>query len=212
MMSAQFPPSDVTEIVEEIASILIKRGETISVSEAACGGLLSAYLVSVPGASQWFHGGTLVYSLKSRLKLSGWSEEDILNYTGPSEKVVLRLARTLRMDLGSTYVLSETGIAGPVIQAQDETGKSVYTNEDIGTVFLGVASPNGESSTVKRTLSNDRSKNMQEFAKFGLEFILDELKKAEGKDGEKDDNGKDDNEKDDSKTNGDSHKDKKQKV
>ncbi|ODQ60096.1 hypothetical protein WICANDRAFT_16297, partial [Wickerhamomyces anomalus NRRL Y-366-8] len=166
---SEFPPSNVTETVKSIADILKRRKETVSVSEAACGGLLSAYLVSVPGASEWFHGGTLVYSLKSRLKLSGWSEEDILNYTGPSEKVVLRLARNLRMDLGSTYVLSETGIAGPVLQLQDKEGKSIYSNDDIGTVFLGIAYPGGEVSTFKKTTSADRSFNMQEFAKAGLE-------------------------------------------
>lgn len=178
-MASEFPPSNVTETVKSIADILKRRKETVSVSEAACGGLLSAYLVSVPGASEWFHGGTLVYSLKSRLKLSGWSEEDILNYTGPSEKVVLRLARNLRMDLGSTYVLSETGIAGPVLQLQDKEGKSIYSNEDIGTVFLGIAYPGGEVSTFKKTTSSDRSFNMQEFAKAGLEFFLEELKKLE---------------------------------
>ncbi len=201
-MASEFPPSNVTETVKSIADILKRRKETVSVSEAACGGLLSAYLVSVPGASEWFHGGTLVYSLKSRLKLSGWSEEDILNYTGPSEKVVLRLARNLRMDLGSTYVLSETGIAGPVLQLQDKEGKSIYSNEDIGTVFLGIAYPGGEVSTFKKTTSSDRSFNMQEFAKAGLEFFLEELKKLEANESKESDKENVEN----------GHKEKKQKV
>jgi len=203
-MAPQFPPADVTGTVKSIAEILKRRKETISASEAACGGLLSAYLVSVPGASEWFHGGTLVYSLKSRLKLSGWSEEDILNYTGPSEKVVLRLARNLRMDLGSTYVLSETGIAGPVLQLEDKEGQSIYSDEDIGTVYLGVAFPGGEVSTVKKTSFRDRSLNMQEFAKSGLEFFLDVLTKIDAKEAEKDSAEANEVE--------DDHKDKKQKV
>lgn len=203
-MASQFPPSSVTDTVRAIAEILKRRKETISVSEAACGGLLSAYLVSVSGASDWFHGGTLVYSLKSRLKLSGWSEEDILNYTGPSEKVVLRLARNLRMDLGSTYVLSESGIAGPVLQLQDNEGKSIYSNEDIGTVYLGIAKPDGEVSTFKKTGSTDRSLNMEEFARVGLEFFLEELKKADSEEQK---------EKDEEKSvSSNGHIDKKQKV
>ena len=97
-MSAEFPPTRAKELVDKISRILKNRDETIAVSEAACGGLLSSYLVSIPGASQWFHGGTLVYSLKSRLKLSGWSQKDIDNYTGPSVDVALRLARNLRLE------------------------------------------------------------------------------------------------------------------
>lgn len=205
-MTTPFPPLSVIDTVRSIAAILKRRKETVAVSEAACGGLLSAYLVSVPGASEWFHGGTLVYSLKSKLKLSGWSEEDILNYTGPSEKVVLRLARNLRMDLGSTYVLSETGIAGPVLQCQDKEDKSLYSNKDIGTVYLGIAYPGGEVSTVKKTASSDRSSNMQEFARFGLDFFLQELEKLEQEEKEK----SDEQEKAEDAQNG--HKDKKQKV
>jgi PncC family amidohydrolase len=186
-----FPPEEVTSTVQRIADILKRREETISVSEAACGGLLSAYLVSVPGASNWFHGGTLVYSLKSRLKLGGWSQEDIDNYTGPSEKVVLRLARNLRIDLGSTYVLSETGIAGPLIQTANKESTKFFADEDIGTVYLGVATPEGEVSKIHKTGNvEDRSSNMQEFAKIGLEFFLTELERidqSEGKESKHDD-------------------------
>lgn len=173
-----FPSEETASTVAKIAQILRRRNETISVSEAACGGLLSAYLVSVPGASQWFHGGTLVYSLKSKLKLSGWSEADIISYTGPSEKVALRLARTLRIELGSTYVISETGVAGPVEEGADKT---VFANEDVGKVYLGISTPEGEKSKTFKTGSVDRSANMQEFAQRGLEFFLEELEKIDNK-------------------------------
>lgn len=177
-----FPSQDVAVTVNRIATLLKRRNETVSVSEAACGGLLSAYLVSVPGASQWFHGGTLVYSLKSRLKLSGWSEEDIMSYTGPSEKVALRLARNLRIELGSTYVISETGVAGPVEQqsASDEpSAKPMFANEDIGTVYLGMSTPLGEKTEVHKSGLTDRSQNMQLFAQYGLEFFLKELERID---------------------------------
>lgn len=177
----EFPYASGSDSVAKIAQILKKRAETISVSESACGGLLSAYLVSEPGASQWFHGGTLVYSLKSRLKLSGWSEEDIMNYTGPSEKVALRLARNLRIELGSTYVISETGIAGPVSQGNE---KSLFANEDVGTVYLGLSTPQGEKSKVYKTGSTERSVNMYKFAQEGLEFFLEELERIDAESNE----------------------------
>ncbi|KAG7661275.1 uncharacterized protein J8A68_005167 [[Candida] subhashii] len=187
-----FPPEDVSKIVQEIAEILRSRNQTLAISEAACGGLISAYIVSVPGASNFYIGGKLVYSLKQRLKLSGWSEEEISNYMGPSQQVALKLARTAKYELGSTYVLSETGYAGPSNDLhisngdddkEDTKGKteSDDKSQSVGTVYIGLSGPDGEVSTWKNTGSVDRSKNMTEFAKLGLEFLLEQLRKVEDK-------------------------------
>lgn len=180
-MSAEFPPTRAKELVDKISRILKNRDETIAVSEAACGGLLSSYLVSIPGASQWFHGGTLVYSLKSRLKLSGWSQKDIDNYTGPSVDVALRLARNLRLELGASYTLSETGFA-----SESKTLVPKGGDQAIGTVYLGVSGPSKDVFRTYTTGSKDRCFNMQEFAINGLEFLLDVLEEQETSDSEED--------------------------
>ncbi|KAK6198887.1 uncharacterized protein RJT21DRAFT_141621 [Scheffersomyces amazonensis] len=178
MTSNSFPPEDIQLIVGKIAEILRKRNETLSISEAACGGLISAYIVSIPGASNFYIGGKLVYSLKQRLKLSGWTEEEIRNYMGPSTQVALKLARTTKYELGSTYVLSETGFAGPSqdLHLNDNESKS-GTNEQVGTVYIGFSGPKGEVSISKQTGSHDRSLNMTEFARIGLKFLLEQLEK-----------------------------------
>lgn len=167
-----FPPQRAVELVTKISEILKQRHETIAVSEAACGGLLSSYLVSVPGASEWFYGGTLVYSLKSRLKLSGWDTKDIENYTGPSTKVALRLARNLRLELGATYTLSETGYAS---ESPFSMGNDPDAASKTGMVYFGISGPDKDISKVYKTGTKDRCENMQLFALNGLEFLLQEL-------------------------------------
>lgn len=175
---SEFPPKEVQLLVTEISGILRLRNQTLGVSEAACGGLISAYLVSVPGASNFYIGGKLVYSLKQRLKLSGWSDSDISHYMGPSEEVALRLARTTKYELGSTFVLSETGYAGPGtdLHLNDSIKVKENNSSEVGTVFLGLHGPNLEVSTTKRTTSQVRALNMAQFAKFALEFLLEQLK------------------------------------
>ena len=179
-----FPPEDITQIVLEIATILRTRNQTLAVSEAACGGLISAYLVSVPGASDFYIGGKLLYSMKTRLKLSGWSENEINNYMGPSEQVALKLARTTKYELGSTFVLSETGFAGPSTalhlkkkndEDDDDDIKHDNESDGVGTVYIGLSGPNGDSSTNYHTGKSDRNVNMSEFAKLGLQFLLEQL-------------------------------------
>ncbi|GEQ68897.1 hypothetical protein JCM33374_g2566 [Metschnikowia sp. JCM 33374] len=171
-----FPPASIKTLVEEIATILKNRNQTLAISEAACGGLLSAYIVSVNGASAFYIGGKLVYSVKQRLKLSGWSDEDIHSYVGPSEQVALRLARTTKYELGSTYVLSETGFAGPTtdLHLADNEGRG-----SVGTVYLGLSGPGGDFSVRHDTGFCDRSTNMESFARLGLEFLLEKLREPE---------------------------------
>lgn len=163
-----FPPKKAEVLVNRISEILKSRHETVAVTEAACGGLLSSYLVSVVGASEWFDGGTLVYSLKSRLKLSGWNSKDIENYTGPSDNVALRLARNLRLELGSTYTLSETGYASLMPNNPEASDKT-------GMVYFGISGPNRDLCQTYSTHNTDRCYNMQQFALKGLEFLLEEL-------------------------------------
>ncbi|EMG46922.1 hypothetical protein SBY92_005157 [Candida maltosa Xu316] len=182
-----FPPKDISEIVNEIASILRSRNQTLAISEAACGGLISAYLVTVPGASDFYIGGKLLYSLRTRLKHSGWSDTEISNYMGPSEQVALKLARTTKYELGSTFVLSETGFAGPSTDLHLRNGgneekdeeEQENENEGVGTVYIGLSGPTGDSSASFHTGSSDRSVNMAEFAKLGLQFLLEQLKQKD---------------------------------
>lgn len=170
----EFPPTEIKALVEEIADVLRSKNQTLAISEAACGGLLSAYLISVPGASDFYIGGKLVYSVRQRLRLSGWSNEDISSYVGPSKQVALKLARTTKYDLGSTYVLSETGFAGPSTDLHLQTNQNL--DAGVGTVYFGVSGPNGEHTFSSTTGSSERSKNMTEFARMGLEFLLKTLK------------------------------------
>lgn len=177
-----FVDKKVQQLVEEIANILKSNNETLAISEAACGGILSAYIVSVPGALKFYQGSTLLYSLKLKLKLSGWTEEEISHYTGPSEASVKKQARNLKVELGSNYVLCESGFAGPGVTIEDASGDGHGTNKEeqkkVGIVYFAVSGPDGTNSIVRETGMSDRIANMEEFAKLGLEFLLQELKKS----------------------------------
>ncbi|MBT4073335.1 MAG: damage-inducible protein, partial [Chloroflexi bacterium] len=47
----------IAELAESISTLLKDRGETVGVSESSSGGLVSAALLAVPGASAYFMGG-----------------------------------------------------------------------------------------------------------------------------------------------------------
>ncbi|KIW16915.1 hypothetical protein PV08_04105 [Exophiala spinifera] len=105
--SAHFPPPQLGEVAEEVASLLRERGETISVAETAAGGLISAALLATPGASRIYKGGLTLYTLPSRLAYAGWTQDDLDKYKGPTPEVVEGLARHVRGTLESDYCVGE---------------------------------------------------------------------------------------------------------
>jgi len=106
-MSDSFPPPALRQAAEDVASLLRERKETISVAETAAGGLVSAALLSTPGASRIYKGGLTLYTLDSRIAFAGWTQANIDNYDGPTPKLVEGLASSVRETLKSNYTVGE---------------------------------------------------------------------------------------------------------
>src|SRR4029078_13177418 len=96
-----------------VGALLKERNQTLAVAESSAGGLINAALVAVPGASAYYLGGAIVYTLKGRSALLGLTAQDMTNIRSASEPFAQLLARRLRENLGTTWGLSETGASGP---------------------------------------------------------------------------------------------------
>ncbi|MEH6639522.1 MAG: CinA family protein [Porticoccaceae bacterium] len=103
----------LTSLATPTADALIARSQTLAVCESSAGGLISAALVSYPGASAYFLGGTVVYTLSARDKLIDVNDEDMAGIRPASEAYALLCARRIRAKLGSDWALAETGASGP---------------------------------------------------------------------------------------------------
>jgi nicotinamide mononucleotide (NMN) deamidase PncC len=119
-----FPPPSFDPILKKIAQHLTSNKQKVSVAETAAGGLISASLLSVPGASAYFGGGATLYTLPSRKAYAGWTNDDLKKYkcvekayrlmnSGPTEKVVLGLAKNVNEKLETAWTVGESGTAGP---------------------------------------------------------------------------------------------------
>jgi nicotinamide mononucleotide (NMN) deamidase PncC len=79
--TSEFPPPTLKQLANQVASLLNSRKETVSVAETTSGGLVSAALLSVPGASAYYKGGLMLYTRESRIAYGGWTEETLKTYT-----------------------------------------------------------------------------------------------------------------------------------
>ncbi len=129
---------DLLETV--VGQMLRERGATLSVAESCTGGMLAQRITSIPGSSDYFSGGFLLYSNRMKTELAGVPAELIEQHTAVSEEVARAMAEGCRAKTGSSYAVSTTGEAGP----ESATGAPV------GTVFLGIAS---EQKTDARRIS-----------------------------------------------------------
>lgn len=153
---------------EKLANLLKSRNETVAVSESSAGGLISAALLAVPGASAYFLGGAVVYTRQARGALVGITDGEMQGLRSSSEPYAQLLARTVRHRHSATWGLAETGAAGP-------TGNRYGDN--YGHTCVAVAGPVTHAMTLE-TGSPDRQANMRKFAIEALEQLLQSIAKA----------------------------------
>ena len=163
-----FLNADQEALALEIASLLTERGETVSVAEATSGGLTSAALLWVAGASKYYVGGGVVYTLKSRTGLAGVPAEQYVNYQGTTADIIAGLAKSMRERLGTTWCIAESGLAGPI------GGRN---GAPAGRTTIGVAGPVTRTEVFETGIS-DRGGNMVEFTTLALRYLRDAIREA----------------------------------
>jgi len=152
-------------LAEKIATRLIERKETVAIAEGSAGGLISAALLAVPGASAYFVGGAVVYTGAARSAFTDISMEDMKGLRPASEPYAALLAKRIRERLNTTWALAEAGAAGP-------SGNRY--GDPAGHTCIAVAGPSQRAFTL-RTGSSDRRANMRAFAARALELFADEI-------------------------------------
>jgi len=147
-------------IAERIGARLIARKESVAVSESSSGGLVSAALLAVPGASVWYQGASVTYTPNVARGLLGLQRGDLPpGVRSSSEPYALFMAGVIREKLRGTWGLCETGAAGP-------TGNPY--GDAAGHTCVGIVGP-VEASFTLETGESDRLANMMAFARFTLE-------------------------------------------
>lgn len=115
------------EIEVVLGDILRKKGLTISIAESCTGGLISNLITDIPGSSDYFIGGVVVYSNDSKIKILGVEEEMLKKNGAVSEIVALQMAIGCKKLFGTDIGLSTTGIAGPSGGSKEKPVGLVYT-------------------------------------------------------------------------------------
>ena len=158
----------LAELGRAVGTLLKERKQTIAVAESSAGGLINATLVAVPGASAFYLGGGVIYTVNARQGLLGLEKHDVTGMRSASEPYAQLIARRVREKLGATWGLSETGASGP-------TGNRY--GDPAGHACFAVSGPL-EAVITLETGRAEREANMWLFARRALALLEECARKS----------------------------------
>lgn len=154
-------------LAEQIAETLTARGETLAISESSSGGLISAALLAMPGASRFYRGAGIIYTPYAFRGLMGLSRADVEGMRSATEPYAVMMAGTIREKLNATWGLCETGASGPSGNGYGDAA---------GHVCVGLVGPSeAQHARTLETGLSDRAENMYRFSEAAMALLLEKL-------------------------------------
>jgi nicotinamide-nucleotide amidase len=105
--------NETAALVERLAAVLRRRGESLVTAESCTGGLVAAACTSLAGSSDWFERGFVTYSNAAKTELLGVPEALIAAHGAVSAEVAAAMAEGALLRSHAQVALAVTGVAGP---------------------------------------------------------------------------------------------------
>ena len=144
-----------------IADKLNQLGNTLSCAESCTGGAIATKFTSHPGASSFFLGSAVTYAVDSKTSILGVERSIIDQYGEVSGQVASAMALGAQKKYKSDFALATTGNAGPT---KGDMG------QEVGTVFIGLASPEGVES-LQFNMGNNRTRVINKTVNQAFEIL-----------------------------------------
>ncbi len=165
LISAHVYGFDDDTLEYAVGQLLKKNNKTIATAESCTGGYLAHLLTSVPGSSAYYHGSVIAYQNKIKTELLDVPSGILTTYGAVSEQTVERMAKEVRLKLGTSIGVAASGIAGPD-GGTDE--------KPVGTIWIAYADEH-KVVTRKLQLSALRENNIRMTALAILNLVRNQL-------------------------------------
>lgn len=103
----------MNELAFQVASALLERKLNLVTAESCTGGLITSYLTSLPGSSNWLEGGFVTYRLSAKVDMLGVKQKTLDDFTAVSEPVAREMATGALANSRGDISVAVTGVAGP---------------------------------------------------------------------------------------------------
>ena len=155
------------KLLEEVASLISKKGLTIAVAESCTGGLICHMLTNIPGSSVYFERGIVSYSNAAKMEILCVKKGTLLNLGAVSSNTAKEMAEGIRKIANVDIGLATTGIAGPGGGTEEKP---------VGLVYLALSNPKGTIIKKEYFQGTRREIKDKTYGK-ALEMLMGYLKK-----------------------------------
>jgi PncC family amidohydrolase len=159
---------EILKVIYKVHELFKKRRLKLSVAESCTGGLISHYLTAPPGASIFFEGGVVSYSIEFKNGILGVSSETISRYGVVSEETAKEMADKIRVLTRADFSLSTTGNLGP----------EVLEDKEKGLVYVAV-SKKGQTLSRELRFRGERESIKEKASLAALEFLIEVMEKED---------------------------------
>ncbi len=150
-----------TENLEDVVVKLLREKHlSITTAESCTGGMLSATLIGVSGASEVFREGFITYANEAKIRYANVSKETLDTYGAVSSQVAIEMAEGAAKKTGADVAVSVTGIAGPLGGTKEKP---------VGLVYIG-CTVKGQTDFVECRFAGDRQKIRESSVKAAMFF------------------------------------------
>jgi nicotinamide-nucleotide amidase len=167
-----FGQSEKLMLAKAVVEHLVGAKKILAIAESCTGGLISAAITEIPGASKAFAGGAITYSNEIKAELLGIPECLIAQHGAVSAEVAAAMAAAVAEKFGADYGLASTGFAGP--------GGGTEA-DPVGTVYFGYHSPAGLWAC-RVQIDGDRATVRERAVEYALNWMRRKLKKYQVED------------------------------
>ncbi len=157
------PDKTLFELAARVGAALKAQGLMLATAESCTGGWVAQAVTAVPGSSQWFERGFVVYTYISKREMLGVSQDTLAAHGAVSEPVVREMVAGALANSHAQIAVAVSGTAGP-------DGGTPY--KPVGTMCLAWAVKNGEPKSTILRLKGDREGIRREAVKTALEGVL----------------------------------------
>lgn len=155
---------NISSLAKALISTCLEKNVTFGTAESCTGGLISAFVTDIAGASAVFFGSIVSYDNQVKEKLLGVRPETLTEHGAVSPETALEMSAGALRALGVDLAVSVTGIAGP-------GGGTV--KKPVGLVYISVTSKKGSFVTENHFSGNRESIRLQT-AEEALTLLLHE--------------------------------------
>ena len=154
---------------QELVNKLTNKHYTISTAESCTGGLLSATIVNVSGASNVFNCGFVTYANEAKERMVHVNANTLQKFGAVSEETAQEMAIGCAKEAGAQMALSTTGIAGP---------SGGTPEKPVGLIYIGCYI-NGETYVKECRFQGNREENRNAAVEATLELLFEMLSKKD---------------------------------